>query len=567
MAVAGGSYSQRTMTEVPPWRDPPTPPPSDDRPTASPPFAAPPPPTPTPPGTPSSPWAAPYAAPPPPDAPPTSPGTFGAGGWYPPGPGGPGSAPAPVEPPKRSRKPLVVATVAGVAVALIAAAVAVVAVRHSGPSYPSQWDSRILPIVHFDEKERGMLFKHPVQVLFMTPKAFNKTVASSPDEETDSDRQDAKNQEAILRSMGLIDGKVDLYKQENGLDENGILAYYDFHDKKVRVKGTQLTPDVRVTLAHELTHALQDQYFDLGRQDTLPDDASLAYRSVIEGDAVVVQDAYAQTMSQADQDAYDKAESQGSDQAYSNVPDILVAQDTEPYVIGPAFVGALKDRGGNSAIDDALHNPPASTAALMNLFTYLNQTSSTAPVLPALAMPAGAKRIDDGDNTFGALQWYLLLARRINVHNALAAVDGWRSDTTVSYRQTSGVSCIDAEYQGTSAAATKTMGALLRQWKAVGPSPDATVTDHGSTVELHSCDPGTSVKLTGTDRSSDSIEVIAARLELAGALSKDGVPDSVAACASTGTINRLTIDQIVSDSDADQAADQAAVTAAVQACH
>ena len=470
---------------------------------------------------------------------------------------------APVK--KTSRKWLVALGV--LVVVLIAGTVGAFALRRQGPSYPSEWDGRILPIVHFDEQERGMVFKHPVQVLFMSPKAFDKTVTTSSDSLSAKDKQDIQNQEATMRALGLIDGKVDLFKEENGLNQNGILAYYDDHDKKVRVKGTDLTPDVRVTLAHELTHALQDQYFDLHKEETLPDDSAQAFRSVIEGDAVVVQDAYAAQMSQADQDSYNKAESQGSDQAYSNVPDILVAQDAEPYIVGPAFVGALKDKGGNSAIDDALRNPPASTAALMNLFTYLDQSSSTAPTLPALSLPAGAKRADDGDNTFGALQWYLLLARRLNVHDALTAVDGWHSDTSLAYREPSGLVCIDAEYQGTTAAATSSMKTLLDRWKAVGPSPDTTVTTKGDTVELHACDPGTSVKLTGTDRSSDALEVVAARLELGGVLLKQGLPQTTAQCASAGTIDRLTIDQIVSQDDSAQQADQDAVTQAVAACH
>ncbi len=492
----------------------------------------------------------------------------GAAGWNAAGPPpagfgpGPGAEPAPK---KRSRKPIVALGV--LAVVLIGAAVAAFALRDQGPSYPSEWDSRILPIVHFDEQQRGMVFKHPVQVIFMTPKAFNKTVSTSSDSLSAKDKQDIANQAGLMRALGLIDGKVDLFKQENGLNENGILAYYDFHDKKVRVKGTALTPDVRVTLAHELTHALQDQYFDLSRQDTLPDDSAQAYRSVIEGDAVVVQNAYAATMSQSDQDEYNKAESQGSDQAYSNVPDILVAQDSEPYIVGPAFVEALKARGGNSAIDDALRTPPASTAALMNIFTYLDQTSSDVPTLPALLLPTGAKRADDGDNTFGALQWYLLLARRLDVHKALQAVDGWHSDTSIGYRQSSGVVCLDAEYQGTTAADTATMTSLLDQWKAVGPSPNTTVSQHGSTVLLHACDPGADVKLTGKDRSSDALEVVAARLELAGVFFKQSVPDTAAECASRGAIDRLTLDQIVSDSDSAQQADQNAVEQAIAACH
>ena len=153
------------------------------------------------------------------------------------------------------------------------------------------------------------MFKHPVEVLFMTPKAFDKLVTTSSSSLSAKDKAQIADETASLRALGLIDGNVDLFKQENDLNSGGILAYYDPHDKKVRVKGSELTPDVRVTLAHELTHALQDQYFDLGREDSLPDDAQQAFRSVVEGDAVVVQNAYADTMSKADQDEYNQAES------------------------------------------------------------------------------------------------------------------------------------------------------------------------------------------------------------------------------------------------------------------
>ena len=61
--------------------------------------------------------------------------------------------------------------------------------------------------------------------------------------------------------------------------------------------------------------------------------------------------------------------------------------------------------------------------------------------------------------------------------------------------------------------------------------------------------------------------MVAARLELAGIFFKQKVPDSAAQCASTGTIDRLTLDQIVSDDDAAQQADQNAVDQAIAACH
>ncbi len=444
--------------------------------------------------------------------------------------------------------------------------------RDKGPSYPKQWDSRILPIVHFDEQERGLTFKHPVEVLFMPPAAFDKLVTTSSSSLSAKDRAQIAEQTASLRALGLIDGKVDLFKQENDLSSGGILAYYDNHDKKVRVKGSVLTPDVRVTLAHELTHALQDQYFDLTREDTLHDDAQQAFRSVIEGDAVVVQNAYAAQMSQADQDAYDKAESSGSQKAYSNIPDFLVAQQLEPYVIGPSFVQALKTRGGNAAIDQAIKTPPASTAALMDIFGYLGQsTASTTPTTMAVPkLASGQKRLDSGD--FGALTWYLMLARRIDVHKAIKAVDGWAADSSLTYKEPSGRVCVLAKYRGRTTSDADTMLTALDDWKSVGPSTDASVKESGDTVSLTSCDPGRDVTLVGTDRSNDALQFAAARIEIVEEFFKQHLPDSVAQCSVNGMLDHLTLDEVISiddgsASDALQQKAESALESSVQSCH
>jgi hypothetical protein len=459
-------------------------------------------------------------------------------------------------------------------VVLIGATVAAFVVkRDQGPHYPKAWDSRILPIVHFDEQQRGLTFKHPVQVIFMAPKAFDKLVTTSSSDLSVKDKTHLADETASLRSLGLINGDVDLLKQENDLNSGGILAYYDSHDKKVRVKGSQLTPDVRVTLAHELTHALQDQYFDLNREDKLPDDAQQAFRSVIEGDAVVVQDAYAASMSKSDQAAYQKAESDGSS-VYDKIPDILVADQLEPYVVGPAFVNALKTKGGNEAIDEALQHPPASTAALMDIFRYLGQSSAgTSSPTTTMAVPAlgpGDKKVESGD--FGALDWYLMLARRLDVHKAIQAIDGWAGDTSLTYRETSGRVCVLADYKGQTTDAARTMADTLQQWKAAGPDTNATISTDGDVVKFRSCDPGKGVRLTGTDHSTEAVEYAAARIEIAEEFFKEHLPDSVAQCSIKGMFAQLSLDDVARlDSGAlDQALEQkarSALATAVAGCH
>ena len=73
------------------------------------------------------------------------------------------------------------------------------------------------------------------------------------------------------------------------------------------MRGTDLDDvDVRVTLVHELTHALQDQHFDLTKLDrgveTSGEDFALT--ALVEGDATSVEDDYLFSLPDDEQDAY-----------------------------------------------------------------------------------------------------------------------------------------------------------------------------------------------------------------------------------------------------------------------
>jgi hypothetical protein len=442
--------------------------------------------------------------------------------------------------------------------------------RHGGTHYPRQWDSRVLPIVHFDETERGLLFKHPVEVQFMSPKDFDKAVTSDSGDLSDKDRQQINDTTASFRALGLLEGNIDLFKEENNLSGNGTLAFYNDKDKKVRVKGTELTPDVRVTLAHELTHALQDQHFDLTRLDGLKsDDAQDAMRAVVEGDAVNVENAYVDQMSSADKATYEREQGKDSASAgYDKVPDTLVATFTSPYIVGPPFVEALDAKGGHEAIDEAIQHPPPSTAALYQLYDYLAQlgpsSTPTTAAVPSPKVAAGQKHLEDGD--FGATTWYLMLSRRLDPHLAMQAVDGWEGDSSLIYREPSGRVCVTARYQGKTPAATATMTQLLNAWAAAGPATGVKVSRSGDTVQINACDPGTSAKAKGKDQSSADLELLAGRLEFASLLLKEHVPPATAQCASNYIVGQLSPDDVESNNDAVQQKVAQAVTQAAAAC-
>src|SRR5690242_9568926 len=102
--------------------------------------------------------------------------------------------------------------------------------------------------------------------------------------------------EAILRRLGLIDPGVDLRSVSASLfGEGGVAGYYDPRSKRLRiVTGAATGSHVlqEITLAHELTHALEDQRFGLSPEEGTNDDRALARLALIEGSATLVMERY-----------------------------------------------------------------------------------------------------------------------------------------------------------------------------------------------------------------------------------------------------------------------------------
>ena len=441
---------------------------------------------------------------------------------------------------------LVAAIAALVFVLAGGAAVALFLTRDTGPHYPKEWDARVTDIVKFDEATRGLKYKHPVKIEFMSEDDFTKTLTAE-DGPTDEEKAQMQQFTAAYRALGLIGGDVDLLQQTQDIQSGGTLAYYDPKTKVIRVRGTEMTPALRVTLAHEMTHVLQDQYFDLNRLEKIKDDgAQTAFRAVVEGDAVGVENAYIDQLSPADKQAYDdENQKSGDSSGYDKAPQVLVANFTSPYIVGPPFVATLKAKGGNPAVDEAIKTPPASEAALLDLFTYLKNTTPLTVQPPDLG--EGQTKIDASG--IGATTWYLMLARRLPAADAIKSIDGWGGDSSLTYTETTGRVCVKARYQGKTSADTDTMAALLDEWVAQSPADTALTTRDGSVIELQSCDPGKDAVLPGTDRSVLAMELLAVRLQIVQSGYEQGAKASRVECFSDQVVAGLSLDDLSDTAD------------------
>ena len=141
------------------------------------------------------------------------------------------------------------------------------------------------------------------------------------------------------------------------------------------VKGAQTANRVlyEMTVAHELTHALEDQRFGF-ELDRLAagDDAALAYTALVEGTATAMMYRYVERRFGAEETFGGLAAS--AFQPTGDLPPFLMAQLLFPYTAGEAFVSRLLElgRGDWTVVDAALRvRPPVSTEQVMHPQAYL----------------------------------------------------------------------------------------------------------------------------------------------------------------------------------------------------
>jgi hypothetical protein len=456
----------------------------------------------------------------------------------------------------QSEIPMWVVLIAILVMLAMAATAAFVLLRDAdakaGPTYPAQWDARIKPYAKIVERKRGLLFRHPVAVRFLAPAAFEKSIAADKKELSKDDRKEIDQFTAQMRAVGLLSGNVDLFDAVSEFNSGGTLAYYSFADQRITIRGQQLTPTVRATLVHELTHALQDQHFAIGEKkkqlskesDKGPSTSeSTLLDAVVEGDAERVATLYGQSLGKKQRRALDRsrrAETTTAMKRIRQVPKYIVTIMTAPYTLGETLVQAVAADGGNKAVDKLFRTVPRHETALLDPFRVMGgrQTNATKTAMPTLA--EGEKKFDSGE--FGVLTWYLMLAERLPLKDALAAADGWGGDAYVAFER-KGTSCARMAYDGRTPQDTTRMFRALQRWSTAGTSRTARVSFDGATLIFESCDPGTTAK-GGNNASEKAVTLVLARSQIGLTVLKAGVPKKRARCVAGKFVQAFTLPQL-----------------------
>jgi hypothetical protein len=286
------------------------------------------------------------------------------------------------------------------------------------------------------EEIRGLKFKQPVDYNVLSRKEI-KDVVSGKLAEVFSE-QEFQHMSAAFSRLGLLPEKYPLRQSYIELLGEQIAAFYDQHTHKLFMFEDASLDNAqnRIVLAHELTHALQDQHFGLKKlplEIKTNDDRAMAASALVEGEATLVMSEFMlKNLSLGTlKDTVASTLTQNMDQL-QKAPRFLREALIFPYLRGQEFSTALFSRGGYSAISKAYDNPPTSSTQILHPEKYLGaQREDPVEVQWPVVEVDGQK--PTSDNVVGEFITRILLAEGAGDGPAEDAAEGWRGDRYLSF--------------------------------------------------------------------------------------------------------------------------------------
>ena len=316
---------------------------------------------------------------------------------------------------------------------------------------------------------RGLAFKTPVKASWVVRShltALEDSLANALDTSsgtTPNNTADALAAMGFADSSSYVEGYGSFYSSE-------VAAFYVRGTNHLWVVTDQDTSsELTSTIAHELVHALQDQNYGLAFSDSAEIDAYSAYEFIVEGDAEYMAD-----MWRTGDTSLSGIDAKSSDLFYdlptltgllknccSEYPQVVSVPGYIPYFWGPAFVHALRKRGGWSEVNGFLAKRPTnSSEGLHPLLGIARQGFLDWDRNVPFAAMSGWK--DIGSGRFGELylatQLYTWGASTVASQPAL----GWFGDRFWIWKKDSGYAVAGRTAWTDSASA----GTFLATWKS-----------------------------------------------------------------------------------------------------
>jgi hypothetical protein len=293
-------------------------------------------------------------------------------------------------------------------------------------------------------KITGWKAKRKVPAAYITRDKLRQFLEGRMKQEVKLD--DVHVEEQILEMFGLVPAGFDLKKSTVDLVTEQAAAFYDYNARKLFVlESDESTLERRVTLAHELAHALADQQFSLRkfiRNGMQGDDMSTARQAVVEGQATWLMWAYMGVRNGKQPsvpvellaNAGFTAESAGAGfPVLAESPRYLRESLIFPYTRGLLFQNELYKSRGQKSFTEAFLRPPDSTQQILHPERWLSATPVQTVKSPPIRDPGKYKLRADG--TIGEFDHKILLRQYIDEEAADRISPLWRAGAYKLYHE------------------------------------------------------------------------------------------------------------------------------------
>ena len=264
---------------------------------------------------------------------------------------------------------------------------------------------------------------------------IEKMILKNLDEETTPAEMHATD--VLLKVFGLAPADFQYRPALVKLLTEQVAGYYDPKAQQFYLADWIELDGQKPVMAHELTHALQDQHFNLRRFEKWPkgdSDAELAAHALIEGDATLAMILYMKNNPMIALAFARSLVGKTSSEQFEKAPRAIRESLVFPYEQGSVWASKIYSRGGWEMVSEAFKKLPQSSEQILHpekYFSYEAPTKVNLPELDKLLGP-GWTRVDDDVN--GEWGFYLVLDQFLNdsAYSKTAAA-GWSGDRFALY--------------------------------------------------------------------------------------------------------------------------------------
>lgn len=290
------------------------------------------------------------------------------------------------------------------------------------------------------------------------------------------------------QTMGVIPDGTSIRDELLEYGSTQVIGYYDTLTGELVFLGTRdPSPLERITLVHELTHAIDDQRFGLEKLDRLGaecrDEELEAALAVVEGDATFFMLRWAQTFLTLEEQLQVGLDAATQDTSGSgDIAPFIEALQLWPYEAGLSFITDVSGRGGLEAIDAVFEDLPTSSEQVIHPERYPNDVPTPVDV-PDLADALGPGWEDLDVQHVGEAWLVTMLRLRLDGSDPAEASAGWDGGLYRAWSDGDDVAVVLAT-EWDSEADAQEFAAAMDRWIAAGDDQGLVLPVDGTSVRV-----------------------------------------------------------------------------------